>query len=79
MRRTKMNKKELKIYLSFYDEYMKSQFDETERQEYFSIRTYHELNKIDPNVFDIIENLYEYDKDIDRIIEVLKIYNLYEE
>ena len=70
-----MNKKELLIYLEKYTIYKKDMNDSTE---YFTVRNYHEYNGLPYKIFDIIETLYNFNNSVDKIIEVLKIYDLYE-
>ena len=71
-----MNYKELTIYLARYSAYKK---DNQDSVEYFNARQYHEYNNVPYAIFSIIETLYDYNNDTDKIIEVLKIYGLWEE
>lgn len=72
-----MNRKEIEIYISRYVEYKKDISNNT--AEYYNARQYHENNDVPYDIFNIIELLYDYNNDIDKIIQVLKIYDLFEE
>ena len=70
-----MNRKDLTLYLSRYALYKSDMFDSENKQIYFIAREYHNFYSLT----DLVETLYDYNHDIDKIIEVLKIYEMWEE
>ena len=74
-----MNEKELKIYLERYAIYKQDLSDEENSRFYFNAREYHELNCVESKILDVIETVFDFDNNIDNVVDVLKIFNLYEE
>ena len=74
-----MNEKELKIYLERYTNYKKDLSDVENSRVYFNAREYHELNCVESKVLDVIETIFDFDKNIENVIDTLKIFNIYEE
>ena len=70
-----MNRKELTLYLSRYYNYKQDMFDSENKAIYFNAREYHNFYSLT----DLVEALYDYSDNIDKIIEVLKIYEMWEE
>ena len=70
-----MNRKELTVYLSRYTNYKQDMFDGENKAIYFTAREYHNFYSLT----DLVEALYDYSDNIDKIIEVLKIYEMWEE
>ena len=69
-----MNHKELTLYLSRYYNYKQDMFDDENKARYFTAREYHNFYSLT----DLVEALYDYSNDIDKIIQVLKIYEMWE-
>lgn len=70
-----MNHKELTVYLGRYALYKSDMFDSENKAIYFTAREYHNYYKMT----DLVEALYDYSNDTEKIIEVLKIYGMWEE